>query len=343
MQVNDELLRKHFDFKRNWLTLPEPASAGNPRGDTVSKDRSSLRMHYVDEGVGAPVICVHGNPTWSFYYRDVINALRATHRVIAPDHIGCGLSDKPDDTRYSYTLAQRVADLEALLDHLELHENLSFVVHDWGGMIGLAAALRRRSAVARVVVLNTAAFRNPKGLRLPWPLWFVRNVPWLANPMILGGNAFVRGTLRYGARRPLGAEIAACYRLPYDSWANRRATLRFVQDIPIVSTDASYSLVQWTDEQLDALRAVPMLVCWGRRDFVFDDAFLAEWRTRMPHADVHAFPDAGHLVLEDAREQAIPLISAFVRDARPAVVAKSVAPIGERSTNTDQAVRQHVR
>src|SRR5262249_5861346 len=114
-----------------------------------------LRYHYLDEGGGEPVVMLHGNPTWSFYYRNLVRALRPTHRVIVPDHIGCGLSDTPDDTCYDYTLASRVADLEALLDHLGLTENLTLVLHDWGGMIGMAFASRHPERIARLVLLNT--------------------------------------------------------------------------------------------------------------------------------------------------------------------------------------------
>ena len=85
---------------------------------------------------------LHGNPTWSFYYRNLVHALRGNYRTIVPDHIGCGLSDKPDDAHYSYSLDQRVQDLERLLDHLDIRKNITFVLHDWGGMIGMAYASR---------------------------------------------------------------------------------------------------------------------------------------------------------------------------------------------------------
>src|SRR3954447_4449252 len=106
-------------------------------------DRGGLRLHYLDEGEGEPVVMVHGNPTWSFYYRRLVEALSPSHRVIVPDHIGCGLSDKPDDARYQYTLESRVDDLEGLLDHLGIKGDVTLVVHDWGGMIGFTYAARR--------------------------------------------------------------------------------------------------------------------------------------------------------------------------------------------------------
>src|SRR3954468_5018748 len=155
-----------------------------------------LRLHYPDEGHGEPVVMLHGNPTWSFFYRDLVRALRGGYRCVVPDHIGCGLSDKPDDARYDYTLEQRVLDLEALLDHLGLGGGLTLVLHDWGGMIGMAYASRHPERVRRLVVLNTAAFRMPAGKRLPWSLWACRNTP--AGPLLVRGlNAFSRAAVRW--------------------------------------------------------------------------------------------------------------------------------------------------
>ncbi|MDH3999398.1 MAG: alpha/beta fold hydrolase, partial [Desulfuromonadales bacterium] len=105
-------------------------------------DLNGLKYHYLDEGQGDVVVMVHGNPSWSYYYRNLAKALRDDYRVIAPDHIGCGLSDKPGDDAYEYTLRQRVDDLDALLAHLDVNEKITLVVHDWGGMIGMAYAAR---------------------------------------------------------------------------------------------------------------------------------------------------------------------------------------------------------
>ncbi len=274
-------------------------------------EHDGLRMHYLDEGAGPPVVMLHGNPTWSFYYRDLVKALRGNNRVIVPDHIGCGLSDKPDDSRYSYTLTRRVEDVDALLDHLGIRQNITLVLHDWGGMIGMAWASRHPERVKRLVILNTAAFHLPAGKRLPWSLWFVRKTP-LGPLLVRGLNGFSRGAVRYGAVRPLEAAVRDAYLAPYDSWRNRIGVLRFVQDIPLRPGDPSYELVTEVQEGLQHFRAVPMLICWGERDFVFDGAFLAEWRRRFPDAEVHAFPDAGHFVLEDAGAEIVPLIRAFL-------------------------------
>jgi haloalkane dehalogenase len=270
--------------------------------------KDGLRYHYVDEGQGEPVVMVHGNPTWSFFFRGLIAALHDRYRVVAPDHIGCGLSDKPGDDRYPYRLERRVDDLDALLEHLGIRDRVTLVLHDWGGMIGMAWASRHPERVARLVVLNTAAFWVP-GKRLPWQLWLIRNTP-LGPLLVRGLNLFSEGLVRFCVSRPLPAKVRAGYLAPYRTWRDRIAVLRFIQDIPIEPGDPSYDLVKSVEQGLHRFRDVPMLVCWGARDFVFDDDFLAGWQQRFPGAEVHRFPDAHHLVLEDEG----PRITALVQD-----------------------------
>jgi haloalkane dehalogenase len=274
-------------------------------------DLGAARMHYVDEGRGEPVLMLHGNPTWSFYFRGLIQALRGGWRCVAPDHVGCGLSDKPDDLRYEYTLERRVRDVEALVERLGIGDRLTLVLHDWGGMIGMAFAHRNPEKVKRLVVLNTAAFLLPSGKRLPWSLRLCRT-PRLGAWLVRGLNLFCRGAVRCCTRRPLPREVRAAYLAPYDSWNNRIAVHRFVQDIPLRLGDPSYALVREVQDGLPQFRGLPMLIGWGERDFVFDSEFLDGWRRRFPEAEVHAFTDAGHFVLEDAGEQLIPRIRAFL-------------------------------
>lgn len=273
---------------------------------------SGLRMHYVDEGIGAPVLMLHGNPSWSFYYRNLVKALSGTHRCIAPDHIGMGLSDKPGDSAYAYTLSQRIEDIEAFVASLKLTVPLSLVVHDWGGMIGLGWAVRHQEQVARLVVLNTGAFPLPPEKRLPWPLKFTRTP--LGAFLVRGVNAFSWGATRVGCKRKrMPANIARAYTAPYNSWNNRIATLRFVQDIPLDSADPGFQIVQSVADNLHRFKDTPALIGWGAKDFVFDEPFLRQWRKFLPRAKVHVLADAGHYVLEDAAEELIPLIAEFVR------------------------------
>ena len=278
-------------------------------------DIDGQRMHYVDEGEGEVVLMLHGNPSWSFLYRDLIRELKPDHRAVAPDHIGCGRSDKPDDGAYEYTLASRVADLSRLVEELDLR-NITLVVHDWGGMIGMAWATEHADRVARLVVLNTAAFPLPPGKRLPAALALAR-VPGLGALLVRGANAFSRGAVRRCVtRRPMSDEVAAGYLEPYDSWAHRIAIHRFVQDIPLRPGDRAYEILQRTADELDRLVDIPLLICWGEMDFVFDGYFLDEWKRRFPAADVHRFPDCGHYVLEDAGEAIVPLVRRFL-EAHP--------------------------
>jgi len=270
-----------------------------------------IRMHYLDEGAGEPVVCVHGNPTWSFHYRKLVLALRDQYRVIVPDHVGCGLSDVPADEDYDYTLRRRIDDLESLIDHLDLGP-VNLVVHDWGGAIGTGWAVRHPELLRRLVILNTAAFHLPPDKPLPWQLWFVRNTP-LGALMVRGANAFARGASMVACtRKRLSKAERDAYCAPYDGWGNRLATLRFVQDIPLHEGDPAYATISEIEGALPALADRPILVCWGLRDFVFDHHFLAEWRRIFPDAQVHDFPDCGHYVLEDAEEEIIVLVQEFL-------------------------------
>jgi haloalkane dehalogenase len=257
---------------------------------------------------------LHGNPTWSFMYRNLVLQLRDRFRCIAPDHVGCGLSDKPDDAHYDYSLARRIADVIALLDRLEVNEKVTLVLHDWGGMIGSAWATQFPDRVKRLVILNTAAFPMPEGARLPRSLWWARNTG-IGAVMIRGGNAFCRLTARWGVTKAMSVEVKRMYLAPYDSWTNRIAVLRFVQTIPLSERDAGYNIVHETGERLRLLREKPMLIGWGMHDFVFDEHFLDEWQRRFPNAEIHRFADAGHYLLEDAGADVIARIGEFLNQS----------------------------
>jgi haloalkane dehalogenase len=229
-----------------------------------------------------------------------------------PDHIGCGLSDKPDDSRYDYALESRIADLEALLDHLGLDGGLTLVVHDWGGAIGLGFATRHPGRIARLVVLNTAAFHLPRTKAFPWPLWVCRDTP-VGAFLVRGLNLFCRGTARIGCtQRPLSRDIRDAYCAPYDSWGHRIAIHRFVQDIPLRPGDRSYDAVTRMQDGLERLSGLPTWIGWGMKDFVFDRHFLDEWVRRFPGAEVHRFERAGHYVLEDEADEIVLRVRAFL-------------------------------
>ncbi len=274
-------------------------------------DCDGLRYHYLDEGAGDPVVMVHGNPTWSFYYRDLARALRTDHRVLVPDHIGCGLSEKPDDARYAYTLSRRIDDLEAWLDSLALDRPITLVGHDWGGMIAMGWAVRHPERVGRIVLMNTAAFHLPEDMRMPRSLAFVRNTR-LASFLVRRCNLFARGAAWLAPARPLPKALRDAYCAPYDTPDHRIATLRFVQDIPLAPGDPAYDAVTGIEQGLSHFAETPILLLWGERDFVFAPPVLELFERAWPHAQSHRFPRAGHYVLEEARDEILPLVRDFL-------------------------------
>jgi cis-3-alkyl-4-acyloxetan-2-one decarboxylase len=270
-------------------------------------------MAYVDEGSGPPVLHVHGNPTWSFYFRALLATLPGDgFRAIAPDHIGMGRSDKPALADYPHTLGRRVADLAAFVDALHLDEPLSLVVHDWGGPIGLSWAVDHLERVDKVVVLNTGAFPLPADKRIPWSLQAAR-LPVVGDVAVRRFNAFSLGALRMGTgRRWLDAEARRGLLAPYDSPAHRVAVHAFVQDIPTGPADPAHPVLEHLAERLPLLDARPVQVHWGMKDPVFDGVILDHLVRYLPQADVHRYADAGHYVLEDAADRIVPQVRRFL-------------------------------
>jgi cis-3-alkyl-4-acyloxetan-2-one decarboxylase len=259
------------------------------------------QYHYVEQGKGETVVFLHGNPTWSFYYRELIQKLSPYFHCLAPDHIGCGYSDKPDDEDYAYTLEQRVKDLEEFLEKKGINKNIHLVVHDWGGIIGMAYAHRHPKSIKKIVLMNTAAFHLPKSKRFPFVLWLVRT--WLGAFAVRGFNAFsgiatVEGTKRINLPKDVRQGLTA----PYNSWKNRIATLRFVQDVPLKPSDRGYDLITEMENNLNQFRNTPTLIAWGMKDFVFDKHILNTWEKYLPEARVYRFEDSGHYILEDQQE-----------------------------------------
>lgn len=286
MDTLPDSLRAIYPFRNNYLEV------------------NNHRLHYLDEGVGEAVLMLHGNPTWSFYYRNLVLGLRDRFRCIVPDHMGFGLSGKPQD--YPYSLKTHIDNANRLLDHLEL-EKIHLVLHDWGGAIGMGLGQRMPERIDKIVLLNTAAFLSK---RIPLSLRICR-LPGIGALLVRGLNGFARGGTSMTVCNEMTPEVKAGYLLPYDSWKNRIAILRFVQDIPMRTGHPTYPLLRQIDHGLNAFQDKPTLICWGGRDWCFNDLFLEEWKRRFPTADVHRFADAGHYVLEDAHEEIVPLVRRF--------------------------------
>jgi pimeloyl-ACP methyl ester carboxylesterase len=284
--------------------------------------RPGIAMSYLDEGPrdGEVVVMLHGNPSWSYYWRKLVLGLREPapgkgYRCIVPDHIGMGLSDKPGADRYAYTLQSRIDDVETLLLTLGITGPVTLAVHDWGGGIGFGWGLKHFDQIQRLVILNTGAFPLPAAKPLPKALKLGRDSA-LGTLLIRGFNAFASVASFVGVETRMPPAVRRAYVAPYDSWAHRIATSRFVQDIPLGPGDAAWPLVEAMGRQLPAYADRPAFIGWGLRDFVFDRHFLAGFTAALPRADVHAFDDANHYVLEDKAEVLVPAIRRFL-DTHP--------------------------
>ncbi|MEC9018663.1 MAG: alpha/beta fold hydrolase [Nitrospinota bacterium] len=273
-----------------------------------SLDLDSYRYHYLDEGQGETLLMLHGNPTWSFYYRNLILDLKKTYRCVVPDHMGMGKSDKPQN--YPYTLSQHIDNLVALVDEISL-KDITLVVHDWGGAIGMGFAVRYPEKVKRLILFNTAAFLSKK---IPIRLRFCR-IPGFGALAIRGFNSFALAAINMACknRERMTDEVRAGYLAPYSNYSNRIANLRFVQDIPMSPDAPSYSLVKEIEENLGQFASLPIMIIWGAKDFVFNRHFLKKWQTVYPNAEVHCVSDAGHYVVEDAYERILPWVNTFLQ------------------------------
>ncbi len=266
-----------------------------------------LGYHYLDEGQGEPLLLMHGNPTWSFTWRELVKSFRGQRRVIVPDHMGCGLSDKPQ--RYDYRLARHVDNLRRLIERLDLRQ-ITLLAHDWGGAIGLGAAVAEPERFSRFVLFNTAAFRSG---RMPWRIRLCRT-PLIGKLAVQGLNAFARAALFMAVehRERMTPAVRAGLLAPYDCWAHRIATHRFVLDIPMRPGHPSYETLTEIEHGLATLRGRPVSFIWGMRDWCFTPWFLERFLEFFPGAEVHRLEDAGHYVIEDAHERIVPLIEKFL-------------------------------
>lgn len=288
-------VRLEYPFSGNTFDQPAVSAGGDP-----------VKMHYIDEGSGPVVIMLHGNPTWSFYYRNAVRELSSQgYRCIVPDHIGCGLSDKPQD--YPYTLARRIEDVERLVDHLGI-TSFSLIVHDWGGAIGCGLAGRRPEALEKLVLLNTAAFRS---MRIPFRIAVIK-LPFLGPLIIRGLNGFAGPAAVMSVRSPLAARVKSGFLWPYRNWANRVAVWNFVKDIPLREGHPSHSTLAAVEAGLSQLKDKPVQIVWGGKDFCFNMHFYRRWQEFFPAAKLHLHAKCGHYILEDGGEEVLQEITEFL-------------------------------
>jgi haloalkane dehalogenase len=264
-------------------------------------------MSYLDEGQGPVILMLHGNPTWSFFYRHLVVRLRDRYRLIVPDHLGCGLSDKPQD--YPYRLVDHIDNLEKLIDHLGLDRHL-MMVHDWGGAIGYGYAERHPERLTAQIILNSAAFRSS---RMPLRIRLCR-APYLGKLLVRGLNLFAGAAVWMAVKKHLPVRVRKAYLAPYDSWENRVAILRFIEDIPMDWRHPSWETLLRAESALELLKDLPTLILWGGKDFCFNDHFFREWQRRFPNARSIYLVNAGHYVLEDATIEAEQFLEGFLTD-----------------------------
>ena len=275
------------------------------------QERESL-IHYVDEGEGEAVVFLHGNPTWSFYFRKPIKSLRKSYRCIALDHLGCGLSEKSYPG--TYRLEDRVTMLERFLESLDV-EKCHLVVHDWGGAIGMAFAVRNPEKIASIVITNTAAFPSD------WISWRINlcRLPLLGRFINYYLNGFLKTALHMATVQPLKKQIKTGYLLPYKRLRDRKSIDQFVKDIPMAPQHPSYALLHEIGSKLRLFEERQILLLWGMKDFCFTPYFLSRWKEYYPKARALEFQDAGHLLFEDKPKECIAAIQKFLTDNAYAV------------------------
>lgn len=276
-------------------------------------DLGAHRLHFLDEHQrpltesGPPILAVHGNPTWSFYWRSIVSRFKGSHRVVVPDHVGMGLSDKPQD--YDYSLARRRDDLLALIERLDLRD-VTLVAHDWGGAIGLSAAVAQPDRFARIVLLNTGAFPPPY---VPLRIRMCR-FPVLGSWSMRHLNSFAVAATWMAVERAASLTSAAKAGLlaPYDTPANRVGIDRFVKDIPLSPSHPTYATLTQLERDLVKLNDKPIGLVWGMRDWCFTPECLERFRRIWPHAETLPLADVGHYLMEEGRDETLDFLASFM-------------------------------
>jgi haloalkane dehalogenase len=258
-------------------------------------------LHYIDEGSGPPLLLLHGNPTWSFLYRDVIKGLSDRYRCIAPDHVGFGLSRA--SAGFGFTPAEHAGVLERLLDHLDLRE-VTMMVQDWGGPIGFAVATRRPERFSALVIGNTRAWpKSDLGTQL-----FSRLLGGpIGGYLILRRNFFVERILPSNVkRRPLPKPVMDAYRGPFPTPQSRRPVHVLPREIL-----RSRPFLAEIERGLPSLRERPALIVWPSRDPAFREPERRRWEHIFPDHRTVTLDGAGHYMQEDAADEIVAAIRAW--------------------------------
>jgi len=271
-------------------------------------------MHYVDEGSGEPIVLLHGDPTWGYLYRKFIPSLARQHRCIVPDQMGMGKSGA-SQALYPYRLRHHINNLESLLLHLDLHQ-ITLVLHDWGGPVGLGFAIRYPERIKRLILTNTWAFASWPGGSFPRLLTIIRSER--GEKFVLEKHGYLEPALIGTTNHPenLTEVVMDAYRAPFPTPESRRALLCWSRDIPVSEADPSYAEMQQIEAALPLFTNTPILLLWGMRDPVLNVSVLRIWQRLYPHATTYELADASHFLQEDAPEQMVRWIKEFL-EANP--------------------------
>ncbi len=260
-------------------------------------DIKGHRMHFVDEGVGEKtVICIHSGFGWSFFYRKLIRQLSSDCRVIAPDLIGYGLSEKPRD--FKYRIEDHIECIEELVEKLQL-KNVTLVMHGWGSTFGCGYAIHHSENIRRLVIIDGVTFIVP----LVLGFWLLGRIYFLGFALTRLSNAFLKRFMnRHG--KDLDAATKANYLLPFDSFDNRIAVQKFIQDIPVSRWHSSWMTIVHIQRRLHMLEKLPVYIVWGRKSALFGKGVHSKWRKYLPHAKYSKFKDSNFFMLEDPESDA---------------------------------------
>ena len=276
-------------------------------------DMSGFAMHYVDEGQGEPVVMLHGDPTWGYLYRNFIPPLAARARCIVPDLMGMGKSGVPPEP-YPYRLRHHIAHLEMLLLALDVR-NMTLVLHDWGGPVGLGFAVRHPERIHRLVLMNTWAFAAWPGGPLPRLLNIIRSDR--GERFVLEKHGYLEPALLGTTFYPehLTPTVLRAYHAPFPTPASRLALLCWSRDIPLTAADPSYGDMQHIEHGLVQFNNRPVLLVWGMQDPVLPPAVLRQWQCLYPQAHTVKIANASHFLQEDTPEQVVSCITRFLSES----------------------------
>lgn len=272
------------------------------------KTINGFKMHYVDEGEGEPIVCLHGEPTWGYLYRKFIPSLSKTNRVIVPDHMGFGKSDVPQDM--PYTLAQHIDNLTKLVLELDL-EDLTLVGQDWGGPIMFGFAVNYPDRIKRLVIMNTGIGVYPEDTKT-----------WVSDLVAKGTYEKILGNLKkslpnllaggVGKETRITETMIRAYTAPFPNKASCKGAMAFPLDIPVGRNHPSASLMHSILERRNLLRDKNKVIIWGLKDPVFPRMILDWWLQTYPGTEVHELPEASHFLQEDAPDKIVKIIQEFL-------------------------------